>query len=205
MKDILYFNEETKKIDIIAEARDIVEVVKLHNKDKTQGRVFYNKVLTYTYYVYSKNSVYVNMLPRERMKYVSDVHLNGYDYRKIEDDKVARAFIDRYIKLTKTITRQLFDALDKDIDELLLRIKDIPYVKRKRIKMVIDIPEYKGSDVLVPYEFSDIVEIENYKEKSAAIREADTLMEYREKLRKIVEKEEIDDDTSSHLTMVDEG
>ena len=162
------------KIDVTKEGMQLLEVQALYKTDKREGKSFFKKCITYVFYVYNPDGIYKNMLPRLKRKKVCDTYIGGDDPKSFEDNKLIQDVIKIYIDTCTTPTERLILGVNADIDELLQRIKDIPYVRKHKID--VDLEDGKV--------ITKMVEVDNSEEKGKAIMLALKLVDYQEALKK---------------------
>lgn len=161
------------KVFIIKEAEFLPEYVSLCKKK------FKEEALTFIYYMYNENSVYKELLPSQRRKYVSERHLQGYSVEEIEKDEDVQKFIDIYNEIQLSREERLRQKVQEDMDDLLDRLSNIKFSKTVIVNVEV---EEKGSTVTKKVS----VEIDNSKEKGEALKLAETLIELSKKLEIMV-------------------
>lgn len=169
------------------EGMEIPAVKSVYNADKTDGKVFFRDVLKYLYYVYRKDGVYSDMFEQMRKTTVIERHLPKRDYKVLESNKRVQELIKEYLERQMTKNERLLYLLEKDIEKLLERISSIPYTKT----CVVKVPHTNddGETTMLPTK----IEFDNIEEKSKAIKEASSLVDYSDKLRSKILKEKIED------------
>lgn len=173
---------ENSEVKITKEGMLHKEVKDLYNVDKrNESKPFFFKALTYIYWAYKKDGEY-------RYKYLSDRRRLAAehacdDVKKFEEHEKIKSVIKLYIDLQTTLTERLYLGLKNDYENLVERIKNIPTTRKIKFDTVIEV---NGELQKV----EKLVEIDNWKEKSEAITMSEKLIEWEEKLRKKLYKEE---------------
>lgn len=163
-------------VKVTEEGMDLPVVRDLYNADKTKTKKFFMDSLKYTYYVYKKNGVYDGIFEGYRKKMVVERHLPGREIQHFEDNKRVRALITEFQNLQLTKIERFYYQLEKDIEQLIERIHSIPYTRKVKARIPV---EQDGETTYV----EQMVEMENYKEKTEAIMTAEKLIDYEGKLR----------------------
>ena len=161
------------KVFIIKEAEYLPEYLSLCKKK------FKDDALTFIYYMYNENSVYKELLPSQRRKYVAERHLQGVDVEEIEKDEDVQKFIKIYNEIQLSREERLRQKVQRDMDDLLDRLSDIKFSKTVLVNVDVEVD---GNIITkkVP------VEIDNSKEKGDALKLSETLIELSKKLEVMV-------------------
>lgn len=161
------------KIHIIKEAEYLPEYISLRKKSICEN------ALVYIYWMYNENSVYKEVLPSQRKRYIAERHLKGVNIDEIENDKDVQDFIEIYNEIQLSREERLRLKVQNDMDDLLERLSNIKFTKK--IQVTIDV-ELDG----VTYPKKVTVEMDNSKEKGDALKMAETLIELSKKLEIMV-------------------
>lgn len=188
---------EDGKVFPTEEGKELPAVKALYNADKTEGKRFYNDALIYIFFVYKKDGVYHDMYETMRKKTVLQRHLPKREEKHFEENKRVAELIDEYLQRQFTKTERLLYKLEKDIDALLERISSIPYTKT--VKAKIPYTNENGDITQVPAE----IELDNSEEKDKSMRLAEKLVDYGDKLRTKILKEQIEKRKSSGQRLFD--
>lgn len=165
---------------------DISEVKTLYNRDKTETKKFFNDVLTYIYWVYSKDSVCANKYPEDRKKFVIANFLPSRNYKEFEEHKHVRELIVMYNDLEKTLTERFYDDLKGDMEEMLNYLRNIPWTKKIKIEKDVDV--YVGGESHKVRVDANL-DHDNSDTKVSALSKAEKLIDLEEKLKLKIFKE----------------
>jgi len=176
----LDIEEEDGKIIISKEGMQLASVKALYNTDKNAGKTFFKKCMTYIFYVYNPEGIYKNKLLSIRQKEVCEKYLDGEDWDKYNSNKKLQDVVIDYLDLCLTPTEQLVIKFNKEIDNILQRLSEIPNTR----EMIFDF------DVDGRIEKKKII-ADNSKEKKEAIEIGIKLLDYQKLLK---EKVKIDKD-----------
>jgi len=179
------------------EGQMIPQVKALYNSDKTDGKKFYREVLLYIFYVYNQSGIYKDMFEDYRKKMVIDRYLPSRDFIELEKNPRVADLIREYLDRQMTKTQRLYYQLEKDMESLLKRVSSIPYIREVRTKVKWVNPDHE--EVYLPVE----IEIDNSEEKFKAIKLADTLVDYGEKLKNKIIRESTEAKKSNQARLFD--
>ncbi len=154
----------------------------LFKSDKTEKKKYFYDCLKYIFFTYKKDGVYKDMMLQHRKKMVINRHFESRKENDFESNVRVQSVIEEYMQRQHTKMERFYYKLELDIEKLLERIHDIPYVKKVKAKVPY---EKDREEIFVMAE----IEIENYDEKSKAMMLADKLVDYEEKLRSKILKE----------------
>jgi hypothetical protein len=168
----------------------------LYRSDKTEKKKYFNDCLKYIFFVYKKDGVYKDMMHQHRKRIVINRHFEKRKEHEFEGNLRVVAVIEEYLDRQHTKMERFYYQLEQDIEKLLERIHNIPYVKKVKAKVPY---EKDGEEIFVMAE----VEIENYDEKSKAMMLADKLVDYEEKLRSKILKEKMENKKKDHTRLFD--
>lgn len=143
---------------------------KLYTNDRNEGKKFFKEAITYAYFMYSKGGIYENLFPRERAKEISRVYFGDANYyEKFEYNKAFTDFKLYYESIQYDATARALLSTEKEIEELILHLKDVQYFIDGQIDVEVDIPLYKDSTEFVKKAIKTKVKISNYKEKKDSL------------------------------------
>jgi len=175
---------EDDKVKITEEGKALKETKELNASDRHKGKPFYNNVLIYTYWTYTFDGVFKDILPEHRKKEVADRYLRKTKWKDIESNKKAKAFIDIYVKTSTTFIEKSYENIKKDMEDLMKHLRSIPFTKKEHIKTTIEYGEYNER---VPV--NTMTDVDNSEEKLRAIKSYDVLLVLEEKIRqKVIEE-----------------
>lgn len=181
---------EDKKVKITEDGLCIPAVKELYADDRHTDKPWFNKCITYIYWAYKKDGEYRNLVKRKRQMLAAD-H-TGESFERFEENIAVIKVINLYIELQLSPVERLYEGIKADIDEMLERIRKIPFTKEIKVEMFVDVPVSELSNETVKKPIKQIVEMDNSEEKFKAINRADQLIDLEEKLRKKVIKEQQD-------------
>lgn len=176
----LDINEDDGKIIISKEGMQLASVKALYNTDKNAGKTFFKKCMTYIFYVYNPEGIYKNKLLSIKRKEVCEKYLDGEEWDKYDGNKKLQDVVIDYLDLCLTPTEQLVIKFNKEIDNILQRLSEIPNTR----EMIFDF------DVDGRTEKKKII-ADNSKEKKEAIEIGIKLLDYQKLLK---EKVKVDKD-----------
>lgn len=188
----LYFDDNINKVVIKPDALDIPEVKKVYKKDRqTKEKPYFNKVIKYMWHCFSPDHSLSNHFPQQRIQKVKDIHFEGQDMSKVENDKDVKAMIEVYLDDSLTPSERFYEGIKGDMADLLAHIRTIPmYHSINSARIVkVEYPNEKGKMVEVDAKTKLPIKLDNSKEKFDAISRADKIMELAEKLLARVKQE----------------
>jgi len=171
------------KVEFTEEGKTLPAVIELYNRDKHVNKRFVEDTATYIFYTYKREGVYQNKLPQSKKQYVINKHLPDRKVDDFEKNITVKALIDLYIELEFTPLEQLYEGLKRDIEDLLKRVSNIEY--EKKILVEWD-SEVEGGETR---HFKQWVLMDNSAEKEKAMNLAIKLVDFDEKLKVKVYKE----------------
>ena len=171
------------KVEFTEEGKTLPAVIELYNRDKHVNKRFVEDTATYIFYTYKREGVYQNKLPQSKKQYVINKHLPDRKVDDFEKNITVKALIDLYIELEFTPLEQLYEGLKRDIEDLLKRVSNIEY--EKKILVEWD-SEVEGGETR---HFKQWVLMDNSVEKEKAMNLAIKLVDFDEKLKVKVYKE----------------
>lgn len=169
------------------EGMELPAIKKLYNSDKTEGKRFFKDCLFYIFFVYNQSGVYKDRFENYRKKMVIERHLPKRKIEDFEGNLRVHDVISEYLNRQMTKTERFLYLLEKDMDELLKRITNIPYTKT--VKAKIPYINTDGDTIMVSSE----VEIDNSAEKENAIKLAERMIDYADKLKSKIKKEGVEE------------
>ena len=171
------------KVEFTEEGKTLPAVIELYNRDKHVNKRFVEDTATYIFYTYKREGVYQNKLPQSKKQYVINKHLPDRKVDDFEKNITVKTLIDLYIELEFTPLEQLYEGLKRDIEDLLKRVSNIEY--EKKILVEWD-SEVEGGETR---HFKQWVLMDNSAEKEKAMNLAIKLVDFDEKLKVKVYKE----------------
>lgn len=178
---------ENEEIKITEEGMQLSEVQDVYKDDKHSGKPYFKKVITYLYWAHKKDGEWQNHFPSKREEMSAEKA--GLSIIEIRKHSKLKALIKAYVDNQTTLTERLYIGVKRDIEEVLELINSIPYVRKIQVELTVDIPKFEGSSGLIKYPVKQIVEVDNSKEKTEAIKRVESLIELEERLRKKIIKD----------------
>lgn len=173
---------EEEKINVTAEGLLLTSVKDLYDHDKKTGKPFFHACCRYAYFMYKKNGVFASMLPQQRGERVcSEMLKDAYTMEDFELHTACKAMMNQFVNLQYTMNEILYEGIKDDIQGLLQRLKEIPYVKKQYQEVSAEFPDTDG--ILTKQRVKAYIEIDNSEEKAKAIKLAETLIDYESKLK----------------------
>ena len=182
---MLYLEKE--RVQITEEGMMLPEVKEIWNRDKHSAKPYFNKVITYLFWMYKKDGEYQNHPIKRRMELAGN--MAGVNPKDMEDCPHIRKLISAYVENETTLTERLYLGIKKDINDILEYVKDIPFVVKEKVEVDVDVPKFAGSTDTVKHTIKVEVEVDNTEKKWKAMERADKLIDFEEKIRKKVIKE----------------
>jgi hypothetical protein len=177
----MFLDIEEGKVVITPEGMTLTVVKDLYSRDRHIGKPWFEACITYAYYMYKKDGMFKNMLPDQKSSRICSEMLKGkYKMEDFESNSACKDMMNEYLTQQYTPTELLRDSIKTEIQELLNRIRSIPYVKKQHVEVILDVPDHEGIMTKMPYKVW--VEIDNSDEKAKAIKLAETLIDYEAKL-----------------------
>jgi len=200
MKDILEIKDGV--ISIRKDMANLPEFEAVDSADRTLGKVFVAKVLSYTYYVHSLESPFRDYFSEERK--VEWARLTKYKVDDVEGNRRAMAFVDKYRDMSIGFIKRSAMKVRIDIEHLHKRLGDIPFEIPVKIEVEVEIPESRDSKQMVRYPVKRVVMMDNTKQKKEAISMFEQLYELYERLdRKARESGEDEFDDGEYNTITE--
>ena len=165
MDELLYYDIKTHTVKAGEALLTVSEFRELNNKDKVTQKKWFNDVITFIFFVYSKSkeNPYKN-LPSKEAAILTLEQKMVVENRKLKDflehDKV-KACIIAYNKLIKTRTERIRDDLLQEMDETIDRLRKLP--QQRRLKVTVEIESEPGTGMFVPKEVTAL--FDNWEEK----------------------------------------
>jgi len=178
----MYLELINGEVQITEEGKQLTVYKELDSNDRHTGKPWVKACITFAFWMHKKNGPFSNMLPQQRAERVCNEILQGkYKPVQFEVNYEYGRFAKDYITSQYSMTEQLHESIKKDIEELLSRIKEIPFTKKQRIKATVKIPDPDG--VIIDRQVDTVIDIDNSEEKYKAIALAEKLVDYEQKIR----------------------
>jgi len=172
-------------------------VKKVYNRDKSSGKISFEKWMRFVFHSYDKNSIYKNYLPQEREKKVVE---NLFPDKKVNYFKTIPgmlALIEFYIESSYSFKELLYRRLLKDVEEMMDRLSKIELTRVTRVKGRRDVTFFSKTEKKEVTETIDIdvrLSIDNSEEKIKAMDILDKLLKREITLKKALMEEQIQED-----------
>lgn len=157
----------------------------LYKSDKTEGKKFFNQVITYIYWVFKKDGIYSNQPLPSRKKHVSKAYINR-NYKELERQPKVRECIEEYYNINYTRDERRLDTVENDIDEYMDYLVSIPWTIRQNVE--VDVEVMVGEDKqIIPKKVS--VDVPNDDAKKKSMKSLKEMIELRNELEKTISKQ----------------
>jgi hypothetical protein len=185
--EILYL--ENGDVKISEQGMSLPEAKAIWNMDKHKGKPFFNRVITFTYYVHNKGSIYRRMSPSQREQKVMAVYFPDVRDRSMDDPRV-KDFIKTYNYLTKSNKERIRDAMLRDLDEMAVKLSKIKFTKEKKVNQdVFTHCPHCQKDVTVNVDMR--IDIDNTEEKLKAMKVIEEIISREETIKKKIDQERL--------------
>jgi hypothetical protein len=187
-----FLSIDNEQVVVLPEAMLLDSVKRLHCMDHHTGKPWFSACCKYTYFMYKKGGIFQNMLPEQRATRICSEILKGkYEPKEFELNSACKEMIGEYLRLQYTPNELLYEGIKSDIEGLLQRIRQIPFVRKEWHEVNAELPDQEG--ILSKQRVKVLVEMDNSEEKNKAIRLADSLLDYEAKLRSKISQETKED------------
>ena len=182
---------ENEEVKITDEGMLLPEIKELYSRDKrNESKPFFKKCLVYMYWGYKKEGEWSNHLPKKRLEMAAK--MAEVSVSDMEDHPAIKKAIKAYVDNQTTLTERLYLGVKKDIEDILELIQGIPFEKEIKVELMIDVPEYEGSNKLIKVPIKQMVKMDNSAEKAKALSRVEQLIDLEERLRKKIIKENLE-------------
>ena len=189
MRDFLYLEDDVVRIN--EQAMTLPETKAIWGMDKRRHKKYFQKIITYTYYMYHRDSIYRNLdISDRRKKIMSTYFPDSRKHDEIESDYRVQAFINIYNELSKTQKERIRDSMIKDLEQMADHLSKIEFQKKidETHTIMVKCPE-KGEEIPVDVKVKKI--IDNSQEKLKAMKLIEETMDREEAIKKKIEKERL--------------
>jgi len=188
MRDFLYLEGDIVKIN--DQAMTLPEVKRVYSMDKHKGKPFFNRVITYIYYMYHRDSIYRNLDEPVRRNKIRNVYFPEIRKPYFWEDERIKAMVDVYNFLAKSRKERIFDTMLKDLEDMMDHLATIKFQKTidETHTVFVKCPA-KGEEIPVDVKVKKV--IDNSQEKLKAMKLIEEALEREETLRKKIEKERL--------------
>lgn len=199
----LYLDEH-QNVRLKNEAKLLPCIKDLRSNNEYNNEEKFNKVITIIFHCYSPNHMFSNFGELERIDKVSYSLYGGEDINKILENEKVRNVIKEYKELSTTPIQRLYNTIKTNIDEWKLHISNIPIKKRVKVSKAVQIDvNENGENIKKDIVVDTYIDVDNSKEALEAIKTADAMIDLEEKIRRKVQREEVESDVLDVATMLD--
>lgn len=183
--DILRLKDE--RVELIIEAEGLPQVGEFR-KSIMSRKKFFDDCMRFIYYMYSRNSVFRDILPKEREEKIMDTFFpkrTSVDFTRSDG---FNKFVEWYLDFTKSYKERMYENHLSDIEEMAINISKISFTKKKKILRTVNVKvgkEYMDVDI-----DTEII-VDNTEEKLKAMDLMTRLIEKEEFLKKKITEEYI--------------
>lgn len=178
---------EDKEVKITEAGMREPTVIELWNSDKrSRSKPFFHKCMTYIYFMYKPDGDYKNLTPSRRLE--KSLEQAGLSFNQIDGNKRLKAVIDEYIDQTTTLNMRLYEAIKQDVEDIIERIKNVPSTRKVKFETK-HTTLVEGKEIEIP--IKTWVDVDNWEEKSKAVKNAEQLIDFEDRIRKKVMKDSL--------------
>lgn len=187
--DILYFDKESQEVKIKDDCMTFKEVYTLLRRDKSMGKKYFYKCISYCYYMNHSDSPIVHQpynIKKKNVLIINEGFLSNFDDENTYYSNFEKWFIENHFSALEIRYKKLI----KDIDALIEHLTDIPLYKRMDVTVTVTTTEcIEGEAVSVDKNVKVNEVVDNSKEKTTAITNIKALDDLREMLVKKIKVE----------------
>jgi len=198
------------KVVLVKGAEKIPVVKKLISNDRSSDKKFVDGAFTYTYFMYRKGSKFESMFPRQRAIEVSKIYFSDINaYKKFEENQAFKDFRDYYLKLQYSTKEQTAQSVLGEIEDLISELKTIKFWVDGEVEVEVEVmvPKTADSTEMVPKIIKQKVKTkrDNMKEKLAAMKAINSLLEQEDNLKASIRKDIIEKKNEASKSLMDNG
>jgi len=178
----MFLEVENGEVFITEEGKMLKSYQELNGRDRHMGKPWVNACLVFTFFMWKRGGMFSNLLPVQRADRICSEMLDGkYKPDDFEKDFYYNALKNDYVNLQYSPTEILYEGLKVDIQDILTRLKNIPFTRRERVEVTAEFPNQEG--IMTKQKVMANIEFDNSEEKMRAITLAEKLIDYETKLR----------------------
>jgi len=178
----------------------------LYTNDRSSGKKFFNEAITYAYFMYKKGSMYSSLFIKDRAREVSYKYFGDSLYwKKFEENDAFDSFKKYYEALQYDAEERAVIALENEIEEILLHLKDIKYFIEDYVDIEIEVPTYDGSKETTLKRIKKEIQISNYKQKKDALVAIGEIIKIRKLLKEEIKTKSIEKKVEAGRSLLDRG
>lgn len=192
---------------VLMDGSDKIEVIKkLYATERTKEKVFFNKALTYLFFMYRKESQYSGLAEKKRAPEVCKIYFGDKEHwKRFEFNDKFIAVKTYYEKLQYTPEERALLSSAEEIDDIILHLKDIKYFVDGEVDVEIMIPKSADSDEMVPRVIKQKIRVNNYKEKEASLKALSEIIKIRKLLKETVRSRTAEKKVEQSKSLLDNG
>ena len=175
--DFIYFDEKEDIVKITPQAMQLPEVKALFRRDKSMGKKFFQKCITFLYYTEHKDSPLSHKMEEIKIKDVKRIYdtLNDFDEKNQYYQALRKAFIESHYSMKE----QRYRKAMQDIEAVINMAMDVPIQIEKPVDVVktIECFDENGNPTTKEIVIREKILVDNSTEKTKAISNIKALNE----------------------------
>jgi len=187
--NFIYFDANEEKVKVTPQAKELPEVKVLFRRDKSMGKKFFQKNITFLYYCEHKDSPYSHKMDEIKIRDVKRIYkdLSDFDENNLHYLALKKAFIESHYSMKE----QRYLKAMEDANAIINMAMDVPIQVKKTIEVSKEIEcfDESGNPVTRTIYFKDDMLIDNSTEKTKAISNIQSLNKLVEMLESQIKAE----------------
>lgn len=195
------------KVVVVDDAHKVKgELRTLYTNDRSASKKFFRDAITYAYFMYMKNSMYKSLFPKDRAKEVSVKYFgDAQKWKKFEYNDAFADFRKYYESIQYDAEERALIALETEIEDMILHLKDVKYFINDTVDVEIDVPSYDGSEETIRKTIKKEIQISNYKEKKNALMAIGDIIKTRKLLKEEIKIKVVEQKNHASKSLLDRG
>jgi hypothetical protein len=187
--NFIYFDADEGKVKVTPQAMELPEVKVLYRRDKTMGKKFFQKCVTFLYYTEHKDSPLSHKIEELKIKDVKRMYdsLNDFD----ENNKYYLALKESFKQSHYSMKELRYLKAMQDVEAVINMAMDVPIQIKKKVQLTkeIDCFDDSGNPTKQMVIFNEELLIDNSTEKKKAINNIESLNKLTEMLESQIKAE----------------
>jgi hypothetical protein len=187
--NFLYFDADKGLVKITPQAMELPEVKMLFRRDKSMGKKFFQKNITFLYYSEHKDSPLSHKMEEIKVRDIKRIYdnLNDFDEKNSHYLELKKAFVESHYSMKEL---RYLKAME-DANAIINMAMDVPIQIKKKIELSKDIEcfDEKGNPTTMTVYFKEELLIDNSTEKTKAISNIQSLNKLVEMLESQIKTE----------------
>ena len=187
--NFIFFDEDNEEIKVTPQAMELPEVKVLFRRDKSMGKKFFKKNITFLYYTEHKDSPISHKLEAVKIKDAKRMYdwLRDFDHTNIHYIELKKVFKAFHYSMKEVRYLKVME----DVESMINMAMDVPLQIEKDIEFTRTISTFdeKGNPVDRTITLNEKILIDNSTEKTKAISNIQSLNKLVELLTKEVKIE----------------